>query len=359
VRPWRARLRSGLQDLHPGSFAFVMATGIVSTGEMMFGRQLTSDALLVVAAAGYVVLCAAYALRGALYPSRYWADTGRPGRAFGFFTFVAGSDVLALRLALAGQSAAAEVLAVLGGLAWLLLSYGILARVALARVKPPPGEAVNGNWLIWVVATQSLSIAFSVLGASSGLPPRVAALAATSLWAIGVLLYVLLMAIILARLLLLPLDPAQASPPYWIIMGATAITVFAGAHLLRLSPSLPSLVAARSTVEGFTLCLWAFGSWWIPFLILLTAWRYLAPAVRVYEQTLWSMVFPLGMYAVATAAYGEAAGLPLLAPIARAEIWLALVVWLAVAFWMVTSWIRPVPPARLLAAGRTTPSARG
>jgi len=36
-----------------------MATGIVSTGEMMFGRQLTSDALLVVAAAGYVVLCAA------------------------------------------------------------------------------------------------------------------------------------------------------------------------------------------------------------------------------------------------------------------------------------------------------------
>jgi tellurite resistance protein TehA-like permease len=93
--------------------------------------------------------------------------------------------------------------------------------------------------------------------------------------------------------------------------------------------------------------------------IVLTAWRYRSPAVRVYEQTLWSMVFPLGMYAVATAAYGEAAGLPLLTPIAGAEIWLALTAWLAVAFWMVTSWIRPVPPARIRAAGRTSPSARG
>jgi len=323
-----------------------MATGILSTGEVMFGRQLTSGALLVVAAAGYVVLCAGYALRAAWHPSRFWADTGRPERAFGFFTFVAGSNVLALRLALAGQSVAAEALAVLGGVACLILSYGIFARVALATVKPPPGEAVNGSWLIWVVATQSLSIAFSVLGAGSGLPSEMAALAATSLWAFGAILYVLLMAIILARLLLLPLDAAQASPPYWITMGATAITVFAGADLLRLSPSLPS-VAVGSTVEGFTLFLWAFGSWWIPFLVLLTVWRYLAPAVRVYEQTLWSMVFPLGMYAVATAAFGEAAGLPLLKPIAAAEIWLALAAWLAVAAWMVISWARPGWPAKL------------
>jgi hypothetical protein len=36
-----------------------------------------------------------------------------------------------------------------------------------------------------------------------------------------------------------------------------------------------------------------------------------------------------------------------------------LTAWLAVAFWMVTSWRRPVPPARIRAAGRTSPSARG
>jgi tellurite resistance protein TehA-like permease len=345
MRALRARLRSDVRDLHPGSFAFVMATGILSTGELMFGRNLTSVALLAVAVAGYVVLCVLHVWRIAWFPVQIWADTGTPGRAFGFFTFVAGSNVLAVRVALAGQPVAAEALAIAGGLAWLLLSYGIFARVALTRDKPPPSEAVNGTWLIWVVATQSLSIAFSVLGAAIGLPPRVAALAAISLWAFGAILYLLLMAIILARLLLLPLDAAAASPPYWITMGATAITVFAGAHLLELSPSLPSLAAARLTVEGFTLFLWAFGSWWIPFLILLAAWRYLSPAVRVYEQTLWSMVFPLGMYAVATASFAEAAGLSLLTPIASAEIWLALLAWLAVAAWMTISLVRPGRPS--------------
>jgi tellurite resistance protein TehA-like permease len=354
-----ARLRRGLRDLHPASFAFVMATGIVSTAEAMFGHQLTSTALLLVAGVGYSVLCGLYLLRASCYPSGFWADTGRPERAFGFFTFVAGSNVLAVRLALAGQWGGAEALAVLAGLAWLALSYGILARVAFASVKPPPGEAINGSWLIWVVATQSLSIALSVLGMRLGLSAQLAGLTAISLWAFGALLYLLLMAIILARLLLLPLDPAQASPPYWVSMGATAITVFAGAQLLRLPASLPSVVEARSTVAGFSLFLWAFGSWWIPFLVLLTIWRYLSPELRVYEQTLWSMVFPLGMYAVATDAFAEAAHLPLLKPIAAAEVWLALLAWAAVAAWMVISWIRPGWPAGLRRPALRSPSARG
>jgi tellurite resistance protein TehA-like permease len=97
-----------------------------------------------------------------------------------------------------------------------------------------------------------------------------------------------------------------------------------------------ALVVARSTVEGFTLCLWALGCWLTPFLIMVTAWRYRSPTVRVYEQTLWSIVFSLGTYAVATAASGGAAGQPLLTPIAGAEIWLALAARPAVAFWMVT-----------------------
>lgn len=172
-----------------------------------------------------------------------------------------------------------------------------------------------------------------------------AALAGVSLWAFGALLYLLLMGIILARLVLAPLDPMEASPPYWISMGATAITVLAGADLLLFPPDLPSLAASRSTIEGFTLFLWAFGTWWFPFLVLLTVWRYRRLHAPVYEQTLWSMVFPLGMDAVATDAYGRAAGLPLLPGIARVEIWLALAAWAAVAGWMLASWFSPGWPA--------------
>lgn len=336
-----ARFATGLRDLHPGSFAFVMATGILSTAAAAFGLPLVSDALLLVALLGYALLVALFLGRGVLFTSEAWADTARPERAFGFFTFVAGSNVLAVRLAAAGWASAAAGLAVTGAIAWVLLAYGLLARVVLAPRKPDPEHAINGTWLIWVVGTQSVSIAASTLGTHLGLEPRLAALAAVSLWAFGALLYLLLMGIVLARLVLGAVDAVQAAPPYWISMGATAITVLAGAELLRLPADLPSLAASRTTIDGLTLFLWAFGTWWFPFLLLLTGWRYRTLTAPAYEQTLWSMVFPLGMYAVATDAYGRAAHLPLLPALARGEVWLALAAWVVVALWMAASWFAP------------------
>lgn len=346
-----ASVDARVRDLPPASFNFVMATGILSSAELTFGSQWISTAFLVIAIVGYVVLCILFGARLVRFPARMWADTARPARAFGFFTFVAGSNVLATRLASTGTIAWAEVLAVAGAVAWIAMAYGVLARVVLAPRKPEPPGAVNGSWLIWVVGTQSVSIAASTLGTALGLAPRVAALAAVSLWAFGALLYLLLMGIILARLVLAPLDPAEATPPYWISMGATAITVLAGAELMLLPQTLPSIVAARSSVEGITLFLWAFGTWWFPFLILLTVWRYWKLAAPAYEQSLWSMVFPLGMYAVATDTYGRVAALPLLPPIAAAEVWLALVAWLAVGLWMVVSWFAPGWPRLAVVKG--------
>ncbi len=343
-------IASSIRELAPGSFAFVMATGILSDAETRFGPRWLAMAFLVVAAAGYVVLCALFAIRILRFSREVWLDTARPHRAFGFFTFVAGTNVLAVGLASAGAMSVARVLAVVAAAAWVVLAYGILARVVLAERKPEPQVAVNGLWLVWVVATQSVSIAVSRLGTGFGLPARQVALAAVSLWAVGALLYLLLIGVILARLVLVRLEPAEATPPYWISMGATAITVLAGAQLLLLPRTLPSLEAARSTVEGFTLFLWAFGTWWFPFLVLVTAWRYRKLAARAYEQSLWSMVFPLGMYAVATDAFGHAAALPLLPGIAAAEVWLGLISWFAVAAWMVTSWFGQ--PRGVAVAGR-------
>ena len=136
----------------------------------------------------------------------------------------------------------------------------------------------------------------------------------------------------------------------WLSLGATAISVLAGAQLL-LPQSLPSLASAHSSIEGFTLFLWAFGTWWFPFPILLTVWRYRKLAELAYEQTLWSMVFPLAMYAVATHAYGRAAGLPLLPGIAAVELWLALAAWLAVAGWIVVSLCAPGWPSNVTTEG--------
>ncbi len=49
-----------------------------------------------------------------------------------------------------------------------------------------------------------------------------------------------------------------------------------------------------------------------------------------YEATLWSIIFPLGMYAVAGIYLGEADDLPLVGMIGRVELWVALAAWVLV-----------------------------
>jgi tellurite resistance protein TehA-like permease len=96
--------------------------------------------------------------------------------------------------------------------------------------------------------------------------------------------------------------PAEMGPAYWIAMGATAISVRAAAGILVLhGPHAATLVAdLRPFLVGLSVVLWAFGTWWIPLLILFGIWRYVVQDYsRSYEPRLWSVVFPLGMYTVA------------------------------------------------------------
>ena len=72
----------------------------------------------------------------------------------------------------------------------------------------------------------------------------------------------------------------------------------------------------------------AFGTWLIPVLIAAGFWRHLIRRVPLrYSTALWSMVFPLGMYAVAGHFLGLADGLPVLTDIGDLAGWVALAAW--------------------------------
>ena len=326
-----SRAATAVRDLHPGYFAFVMATGIVSTGTFLLGPPWLSRVLLIVASAGLVVLTAALVARVTFFRSSLAADVKAPDRVFGFFTIVAGLDVLAVRLAAAGHPLATAILAGLAAAAWLLLTYGVPASLLLARAHDSVLGGVNGTWLLWVVATQSLSIAASALvpvwPSQSGLLAPVAA----AMWSVGLVLYLLLVSLILLRWLTVAMTPQSLGPPYWILMGATAITVFAGARLLDLPDTLAVIRATRGFVDGFSFALWAFGTWWIPLLIVLGLWRHVRHHWPLsYEPSLWSVVFPLGMYSVATLAYGKAAHLAFMHSLAHVMLWVAVAAWVLV-----------------------------
>ncbi len=223
------RAAEAVRDLHPGYFAYVMATGIISTGTFLLGPSWLSVALLAAASAGLLVLAVALAVRLAFFRSNVAADIQAPERVFGFFTITAGLDVLGVRLALAGHPLTTAILAALAAAVWLILTYGVPASLLLSRARDSVLSSVNGSWLLWIVATQSLSIAAAIL--VRVWPSQAALLApvATGLWCVGLLLYLMVVALILLRWLTVPMTPATLGPPYWILMGATAISVLAGA----------------------------------------------------------------------------------------------------------------------------------
>jgi len=335
-----------VRDLDPACFAFVMATGIVSTGMSLLGPSWLSLALLAAACAGLAVLGAAFAARLVLFRANLAADLRAPDRAFGFFTITAALDVLGLRFALARHPLATAILAAPAALAWLLLTYGVPASLMLARTRDSVLADVDGSWLLWIVATESLSIAAAtvvpVWPGQAGLLAPVAA----SLWCVGLVLYLMVATLILLRWFTIPVRPEAVGPSNWILMGATAITVLAGANLLGLTANLPVVRATSGFVSGFTFTLWAFGSWWIPLLVIIGLWHIRRHWPPTYELALWSIVFPLGMYGVATLTFGKAANLRFMAPLARFVFWVAVAAWVLVAVAFVRSATKPARAAK-------------
>src|SRR5690242_8393987 len=94
----RDRFGHAVETLTPGYFALVMASGIVSVGMHLEGFGALSDVLLGVCAAAFVVLLLLNGWRLLHYRSALVGDFMAPDRAFGFFTFVAGTNVLGVRL---------------------------------------------------------------------------------------------------------------------------------------------------------------------------------------------------------------------------------------------------------------------
>jgi tellurite resistance protein TehA-like permease len=339
----RGRLTHEIRELDPGYGAWVMATAIVSTGFARFGHRTVSDVLLVVACAAFALLLVAYAWRFARYREQALADARDPSRAFGYFSLVAATNVVGVRLGVAGHPTATLVLAAVSVPLWVGLTYAVLGAMVLGRREGPVLPRANGGWFLLVVATQSLSVAAcTVAAAKPDLEPALAAVA-VALWGIGVVLYLLFAGVVTIHLLELDTAPDGLSPTYWIYMGAAAISVLAAGRILLLPAALPVLAATREVVSGLAFLLWAFGSWWIPLLLYVAFHRYVLLRERVrYEAAWWSMVFPLGMYAAATANYGRATGVGFMVEIAHGELWLGLAAWLAVFTAMVASFL----PAR-------------
>jgi len=319
---------SFVEDFFPGYFALVMATGIVSLAMHFEGFPGFPEVLLWLNVIFYVVLWVITIVRIALFRSALIADLTHHARGVTFLTAVAGTGVLGAEFAILTPFIAVAVgLWVFAVLLWTILIYTFFAAVTIAEPKPSIDVAINGSWLLVTVATESLSVLGTLIAQTLGPVPPILFLALCA-YLLGAMFYILFIALIVYRWIFLRMEPAKLTPPYWINMGALAITTLAGARLILSSGSWEVLHELKPFTSGFTLFFWATGTWWIPLLVIVGFWRHVIERVPVtYDPQYWSLVFPLGMYTVATFVFANAAGMPFLLIIPRIFVYIAMFAW--------------------------------
>ncbi|HEX7045906.1 MAG TPA: tellurite resistance/C4-dicarboxylate transporter family protein, partial [Burkholderiales bacterium] len=245
-----------LRTLHPAYFALVMATGIVALDMTVWGLAQPAAVLLGLNLAFYAILVVLTFVRAVRYPQAFRADIASHSRGVGFFTVVAATAVLGTQLLLQTRAVLwAEVLWLIAAALLVLVTYGVLSVLTVTESKPTLEQGLNGGWLVSVVAAQSVAI-LTVLLAREALSAHAPLLvfAALVLWLGGGALYLWLTTLIVLRYTFGRMAPDDLAPPYWINMGAVAISTLAGTVLLQ--HPVPELADLAPFLKGFTLFFW-------------------------------------------------------------------------------------------------------
>tara|TARA_R110002020_G_scaffold189446_2_gene388410 strand:+ start:5217 stop:6293 length:1077 start_codon:yes stop_codon:yes gene_type:complete len=319
-----------LEMLSPAYFGMVMATGIVSLATIWIGLPVVAWGLFAIALAAYLVLWTLTVLRIARHRDRFFADMIDHLRGPGFFTMVAASSILGSEfIILGGNMVIGFVLWLIAVILWFGLTYTIFTAFTIKENKPALNQGISGAWLLAVVATQSIAVLSSLLAAEIEQPYRLDLnFLALSMWLWGGMLYIWMMSLIFYRYTFFRFSPGDLSPPYWINMGAMAISTLAGSLLIINSEDAPFLHSIVPFMKGFTVFYWATGTWWIPMLVILGIWRHVYKRFPLtYDPLYWGAVFPLGMYAVSTFQMARALGFDFLEMLPTVFSWIALAAW--------------------------------
>ncbi|QOW11831.1 C4-dicarboxylate ABC transporter [Kaistella flava (ex Peng et al. 2021)] len=329
-----------IAELSPAYFALVMATGIVSIAAHLYNYILFAKALFYINSIAYLIICILFIFRFIYFKKEFLSDFMDDRKNMGFLSFVAANCILGGQFILiANNYHVAAFFLIIGLSSWIVLTYSLFLILIEKRNKPSI-KAINGTWLLLVVATQAVSILLAQLEEFLPFSHNEVLFFSLILFLCGCLFYIILITLIIYRLIFFELHAEDLSPPFWISMGADAITVLAGSTLILNADKWELLIEILPFLKGFTLLFWAIGTWWIPLMVMLGIWRHFIKKVPLkYNSAYWGMVFPLGMYTVCTFQLSQAVGVPFLMAISSVFVFFAIGVWSIVFIYLIYSLI--------------------
>jgi tellurite resistance protein TehA-like permease len=348
-------ITDNIRTLFPGYFAMVMATGIIAIGAAQQDLTWLAEGLYAIAAVTYVVLAVLLIWRLAIARERLAADITSHAKGFAFLTTVAATNVLG-----SASGVVHNLWTLAWGLWWLSLvlwaffAYATLFAVVLKGPKPGLEKGINGTWFLLTVATESIVVLGALLLPRH--PGDLLAFALIAAFALGLVLYLIVMTMVFLRWTFAELEPTEADPPAWIAAGAVAITVLAGSNLLAARATSDRIERLAPFIEGIVVLAWATATFWFPLMVAIGIWRHLINRVPLrYHPSYWALIFPLGMYGAATYRMRAAIDLEPLAWLPKATLAVAVAAWIAAFVGLLIQGLNRRP--RVRREGRAAPTA--
>ena len=191
--------------------------------------------------------------------------------------------------------------------ALMALACGITIPFMMFTRQQHSIDNMTAVWLLPVVAAEVASVSGGLIVshvADSGLQLLIL-VACYALWACSVPLAMNILAILLLRMAVHKLPPANMAASSWLSLGPIGTGALG---LLVLGEATPAILSANHLsvyaqgIDGFTLIggimLWGYGLWWLGMALLITL-RYLRDGMP-FNLGWWGYTFPLGVYALAT-----------------------------------------------------------
>lgn len=316
-----------LKDFYPGYFAMTMATGIISVALRLQEFYRLAEAFYLFTLCSWLIITFLYTWRLIKFPKQVLENLKNPRTTFFFFTFVAATNILGMLLQQHGYTVLALACWIIAFIYWSALMYFGFASLIFAH-KEREVNVVHGGWLILIVGTQSLVLLGTKIAGDLGEYAAYMMVEIHMLWSLGIIFYAIFVTIFCYRIFFFRMKTKDYSPLMWVIMGAAAISANAGSSLLLTDPVIPLLVQLRPSVQIISIMLWTWATWWVPLLVLIGFWKHIYMKVPIkYEPAMWSIIFPLGMYTVATNNLALSSEFKPLLYLSGSMLWVSVAAW--------------------------------
>lgn len=298
-------LKIATYSLNNRWFTPAMATIMIASASQLYGYERVVPYFFITSLAIFFSVVIFKTLQTILFYKDALEELFNPEKTLYFFTIVVAVNLVGMCFSrIFHLYTTANIFWYVAIALWLGISLFTFSILFLNQKSEDRKfeDVFHGGWFFATAGTQSTALLGVIVAEHATRYVTFIHVFSFALWSIGASLYIVFMALIILRLVFYRIDSNTVLSPYWMNVGAAAITAITGIVLHQhiqgtggpFGDFLPFL-------KGISLLFWSFGLWWMPFLIIL-AIRKLAYSEEGLAFTVgyWEVAFALGLYANST-----------------------------------------------------------